>query len=80
LQCNFYYTATGSCSPLCQLTTEGSSNIQCFDNNTPWDDTDYVILFDLDPQGFNFGPNHRVFGSVVPSLGFYGGPGGSKYI
>ncbi len=74
--CNISFTIqpTGPCSPVCQIITEGLTNVVCDDNNTPWDDTDDVIRFDLDPMGFNLGVNYQVFGPVVPALAFYNGP------
>ncbi len=74
--CTLSFTVTdpGSCSPNCEITASGLTNIQCNDNGSPSDPSDDYITFDLDPTGFNLGASYTVSGaSLSPGSGNYGG-------
>lgn len=65
----------GSCSGACDLTAAMLGNVSCDQNNTPDDETDDLISFDLNPTGINLGTMYQVTvasGTVAPSTGTYG--------
>jgi hypothetical protein len=66
-------TDPGTCSPDCEITGDGITNIQCNNNGTPSDNSDDYITFDLNPTGNNLGTSYTVSGTnLTPSTGNYG--------
>lgn len=64
----------GACSANCGIFDPGLFNVDCNDNNTPFDFSDDRILFSLDPTGFNLGSGYEIFvenGDANPEVGNY---------
>ena len=74
--CNENANLGGNC-PSCQITGAGLTNIQCDDNNTPSNDTDDLITFNLNPSGNDLATSYSVSvstGTINPLNANYGAP------
>jgi len=69
-------TDPGTCSGACSLDLVTAENVVCNDNNTPADQTDDFLTFELNPQGTNLTGSYEISSSydINPSMGAFGGP------
>lgn len=70
------YTAPANCSPACNLTSAGLTNVQCNSSSTPATSTDDYITFSLNPSGTLLGSTYTVSsnngGILTPTSASYG--------
>ncbi|MDX1408711.1 MAG: hypothetical protein R3330_11275, partial [Saprospiraceae bacterium] len=67
----------GTCSNACEITMVNLTGITCDDNGTPFDPSDDVITFSLDPTGVNLSAGYNIdvaSGTVTPTTAAYGSP------